>query len=95
MICNLQYLFYFLCRWQGSVNPVDGESAPLHASEPGHLAFGKLVDGNFQSAEHLVVAQLPGRIFSDIFVLQPIVGQVLSCNALSQQTAHLVDHALS
>ena len=65
----------------------------LHASEPRHLPFGKLVDGNLQAAEHLVVGGLPGDVFGDELILQSVVDEILGGDALGQQTAHLVNHA--
>ena len=48
---------------------------PLHiqpndiriASEPRHLALGKLVDGNLQLAHHLVVVEISDDILCDVF----------------------------
>ena len=42
--------------WQ----PIDFESSSLHASEPGHLSFGKLVNGNIEFLNHLCLAHLTG-----------------------------------
>ena len=32
---------------EGAGEPVDGGAALFHAAEPGHLALGELVDGDF------------------------------------------------
>ena len=44
---------------------MDGEATALHATEPGHLALGKLVDGYLQALEHLVVRGLANEILRD------------------------------
>ena len=48
---------------------MNGESAPLHAPEPSHLALGKLVNGNFQLAEHLFVGGLADDELCDELIL--------------------------
>jgi len=54
---------------QGAGEPVDGGAAFFHASEPGHLALGKLMDGDFQLAEHLFLGQLADNVLRDKLVL--------------------------
>ena len=39
--------------------PVDVGAAAFHASEPGHLSLGELVDGCLELGEHLVIGELP------------------------------------
>ena len=73
---------------------MDGEAASLHAAEPGHLALGKLVDGNLQPAEHLVVSQTANDVLRQEFILQAIINKVIGGDALVEQCPHLVDHAL-
>ena len=80
-------------RLQG-VNPMDGEATALHATEPGHLALGKLVDGYLQALEHLVVGKPAHQILRDKLILQSVVDEVVSRDALMKQPLNLVNHAL-
>ena len=74
---------------------MDRGAALFHAAEPGHLALGELVDGDFQLAEHLFLGQLVDDVLGDEFVFQTVVYQVLGVDALVvDEAAHLVDHAL-
>ncbi len=41
-------------RWSG-FGPVDDDAVAFHAAEPGHLAFGELVDGVGEEGTHLIV----------------------------------------
>ena len=77
---------------QRAVDPMDGEPTALHPSEPGHLALGKLVDGDLQPREHLVVREPAGKILRHELILQPIVEQVVCRNAFIEQRLHLVHH---
>ena len=44
---EVQRLVDFIFVRKGCLKPMNGaEAAPRHSSEPGHLAFGKLVDGD-------------------------------------------------
>lgn len=71
---------------------MDGEAAALHAPKPGHLSFGKLVDSDFQAAEHLVVGGAPEGIFGDKLIFQTVVDQVLGGDCL-EQTFYLLYHS--
>ena len=73
---------------------MDGEPSALHASEPGHLAFGKLVDGYLQPLEHLVVGGLSCDILRHELVLQSVVRQVFDGNAFVEQSSHLLHHTV-
>ena len=73
--------------------PVDGGAAALHASEPGHLALGELVDSGLKLGEHLVVGQLPYYVKGDEFVFQTIVNKVFWFYPTLNESAHLVNHA--
>ena len=57
-------------------NPVDADAAAFHSAEPGHLAFGKLVDGGGEGLLHLVEAEFAGEIEGDEFVLKAVVDEV-------------------
>ena len=50
-------------------HPVDFYSSSFHASEPCHLSFGKLMDGNFQLRKHFFKSELTDDVKSEIFVL--------------------------
>ena len=90
---HLHHHAHFFLVGQGSVYPVDGDAtALLHAAEPGHLALGKLVDGNLQLAEHLVVGQLADAIKGDVLVLQTVADETLGGDGL-QERLHLLYHA--
>ena len=76
------------------VNPVDGEASALHAAEPRHLALGKLVDGNLQALEHLVVGETAHEVLGDELLLQAVIDEVVGRDALSEQSPDLLYHAL-
>lgn len=71
---------------------MDGEAAALHAPKPGHLSFGKLVDGDLQAAEHLVVGGAAEGVFGDKLILQTVVDQILGRDRL-EQTFYLLYHS--
>lgn len=55
---------------RGGVEPVDGDGAAAgEAAEPGHLAFGKLVDGVGQEDAHFFVGEDAKDVLGDEFVL--------------------------
>ena len=90
---HLHHHAHFFLVGQGGVYPMDGDAtALLHAAEPGHLALGKLVDGNLQLAEHLVVGQLADAIKGDVLVLQAVADEALGGDGL-QERLHLLYHA--
>ena len=72
---------------------MDGKSTPFHTAEPGHLAFGKLVDGCFQLREHLFIGQLADEIKCQILVFQSVIDEVIRLDALLYQKAHFVYHS--
>ena len=49
---------------------------PRLPPEPGHLAFGKLVDVYFQLAEHFIIGQLANDVKCQILVFQSVVNEV-------------------
>ena len=71
---------------------MNGKASSLHSPEPGHLAFGKLMDGYFQLAEHFVVGQLADDVKCQVFVFQSIVDKVVRMNALGYQPTYFVYH---
>ena len=83
----------FLVGREGGVNPMDGESATLHTTEPRHLALGKLMDGNFETREHLVVSETTRDVFGDELVFQAVLDEVFGRNALSQQAFDFANHS--
>ena len=50
------FCFDMIGEGDSRAGPVDGDAVALHAAEPGHLAFGKLMDGISQGNHHVVVA---------------------------------------
>lgn len=72
---------------------MDGEAAPRHSSEPGHLAFGKLVDSDLQLSDHLLVGEFPNDVKCEIFVLQSVIDKVLGLDTAVEESAHFVDHS--
>ena len=84
---------HFFLYGEGGVDPVDIESPALHATEPGHLPLGKLVDGDLEPGEHLVVGSLTYEILRHELVFQSVIYQVISRNTLGEQSLHLVDHS--
>ena len=69
-----------------------GAAALFHATEPGHLALGKLVDGYLELAVHLVVGQLADAVEGDVLVLQAVAYEALGRDGL-QQGLHFLYHA--
>lgn len=67
---------------------------PLHAAKPGHLPLGKLMNGDFQLTEHLVVGQLADDILRDVLVFQPIINKVIRLHATVKQAPYLLHHAI-
>lgn len=55
---------------------MDADAAAFHSAEPGHLAFGKLMDGCGEGLLHLVETEFAGEIEGDEFVLQAVVDEV-------------------
>ena len=43
----------------GGINPADMYSSSFHATEVGHLSLGKLMNGDLQLSDHLVISDLP------------------------------------
>ena len=66
----------------------------LHSSEPGHLALGKLVDGNFEFGKHFLITHFSNQMQRQVFVFQSVIGELFGCQALVKQALHLVQHAI-
>ena len=66
----------------------------FHSPEPCHLPLGKLVNGNFKLAEHLVVTQFSYDILGDILMLQTLIYKVFGWYATVNQSAYLIHHTL-
>lgn len=45
---NVECPFQLLFHGESGIEPMDGEAAPLHAPEPGHLSLGKLMYRNLK-----------------------------------------------
>ena len=73
LLSEVENQFRFVVGGQGSIYPMDGDTAPFHAAEPCHLAFGKLVYGYFEPFYHLVVRQFSDKIFGHKLVFETIV----------------------
>ena len=84
---------HFFFHRQRGIQPVDTESPSFHASEPRHLTLRKLMDGNLQLSEHLVVSEVSDDIFGDELILQTILYKVFGLYALPYQPSYLVSHA--
>src|SRR5690554_338703 len=91
---QLQNLFYPLFYRLIHIYPVNGNSPSLHAPEPGHLSFGKLVNGDIELGHHFVVAQTARHVLGDKLILQAIINQVLGTKSFSQQSLHLSHQSL-
>ena len=73
---------------------MDAGTAALHAPEPGHLAFGELVDGDGESLTHLPVVELAQKIECDELVLKPVGNESFCRHSAVQQTLYLLHHSL-
>jgi len=73
---------------------MNGEASTLHATEPRHLPFGKLMDGNLQARKHLVVGGLANDIFRQVFIFQAVIDKVVGRYSLGQQPFDLINHTL-
>lgn len=68
-------------------------ASALHASEPSHLAFGKLMYRDFKLAHHVVITHIAHHVTGQILVLKSVVYQVVGSYSLLNQPAHLIDHS--
>ena len=73
--------------------PVDDVAVAFHSAEPGHLAFGELVDGVGKEGAHLVVGEDAEDVLGDEFVFQSVVDEVLCGDAAVQKAADFVHEA--
>ena len=65
----------------------------FHSSEQCHLPFGKLMNADFKSTEHLFKTDFPNYIFRDIFIFQTIINKVCSRNPRIKQSLDLIYHS--
>ena len=85
IIQEVKYNLYLIFVRKCSIYPMNGDASALfHATEPGHLALGKLVDGYLQLAVHLVVGQLADAVEGDVLVLQAVAYEALGGDGLQQ-----------
>ena len=69
------------------------KATAFHSSEPCHLPFGKLMNGDFKSTEYLFKTDFPNYIFRDIFIFQTIINKVCSRNPRIKQSLDLIYHS--
>ena len=84
----------FVVHGEGCVYPVDVVSVFFHSSEPGHLAFGELVNGGVESLIHLLVVELSGEVLDDEFVFKAVVFYLFGGESLVKECFDFADHAL-
>ena len=80
IFCGFDDFFYFfdIClSIIHRVDPVYADTSSLHPSEPGHLALCKLMYGDFQLSEHLIIAQLTDDMQCEIFVFESVIDEIL------------------
>ena len=65
-------------------NPVYLYSVTFHPPEPGHLAFGKLVNGVSKEDNHVIVWILTKQILRHKLVFQAVIYQVICGDCLKQ-----------
>ncbi len=63
---------------------MDFDSVAFHAAEPGHLAFGKLVDGVTKAYCHLLVVVLAQYKFRNKLIFKSIVDKVVGLDAFQK-----------
>ncbi len=73
---------------------MDGMSFSLHAPEPGHLAFGKLVDGGIQFLKHLFVGEVPCQIIGHMPVFEPVETKLCGLQPSLKQPSYFIHHAI-
>lgn len=71
---------------------MDVEAFPFHFTEPGHLAFRKLVDGHIQSFEHRFVVQLILEVLGKELVFQAVANQLIGIDAAVYQLLNFLNH---
>ena len=68
-IYDLEDLGEFFFHRERGVDPMDLEASTLHATKPGHLALGELMDGDLEAMDHLVVRGHAHQILRQEFIL--------------------------
>ena len=74
----------------GNVDPVYLHPFPFHASEPCHLSFCELMDGNGEQVAHLFIREHACQVQCDEFVFQSVVYQIFCRQPGGEQTPHFV-----
>ena len=65
----------------------------LHATKPGHLPFGKLMNGYLQQRHHLVILKVTQQIERDVLIFESIPDEPLCGHSPINEPLHLVNHA--
>ena len=73
---------------------MNDDAIAFHSSEPGHLSFGKLVNGVRKKGEELIIAQDSEHVLGHELVLQAVIDEVLGADAAVQKPLHLLYQAL-
>ena len=73
--------------------PFDVEAATLHAPEPCHLSFGKLMYGDFELLLHVGTGQLSGDTEGKILVFKTVINEVVGAYAGVEQALCFVEHS--
>ena len=67
-------------------------ASSLHSAEPCHLTFGKLMNRNLKLGNHIVILKLSGDIQRQIFILKPVIYQVVRLYSSINKRFDLVHH---
>ena len=87
-------LFNLLLHRLKCIYPMNGKTSALHTTEPGHLPFGKLMNGDFQSSQHLLIRSFSYHIFCDKLVFQPVIQQVFCRNTTIEESLDFLYHPI-
>ena len=63
---------------------MDFDAVAFHAAEPGHLAFGKLMDGVAQGNLHVLVGEFSQDVLRYKLVLKAVLDKVLRRDRFQQ-----------
>ena len=73
---------------------MDADAVAFHAAEPGHLAFGELVDGVGEEDVHLVVGEFPKHILRNELVFKAVPEEVVGRDAAFEEALDFLDEAI-
>ena len=73
---------------------MNDDAIAFHSSEPGHLSFGKLVNGVRKKGKELIIAQDSEYVLGYELVLQAVIDKILGADTAVQEALHLLDQAL-